>query len=282
MPSANRVRNFVFTLNNPPEDETTLPVRNDPRVRYLVYGRETAPTTGTRHLQGYVELSSQLSFAVARELVPGAHLEARRGTARQAQEYCKKDGDWHEQGECSNPGKRKDIDLAAEMVREGCSTRELAEAHPSTFVRYHKGFAALRAALAPVRSWVPDVKVYWGGTETGKTRRAYAESTAPFVWMPQMGKWFDGYEGQKDVIFDEFRGQLPFGMLLNLLDRYECRVEYKGGSCQFSPEQIIITSPKHPRDWYTDLTDNDKYEQLERRINKGIVHLLPPLANPGV
>ena len=280
MPSANRVRNVVFTLNNPPEDDTTLAIRNDPRVRYLVYGRETAPGTGTRHLQGYVEFSSQLSFASACDAIPGAHLEARRGTARQASDYCKKDGDYHEQGELSNPGKRKDIDLAAEMVREGCTTRELAEAHPATFVRYHKGFAALRSALAPVRDWVPDVTVYWGSTGVGKSRRAREETTAPYVWGPEMGKWFDGYESQEHVIMEEFRGQLPFGFMLRLLDRYECRVEYKGGSCQFSPRKIVITSTKHPRDWYSDLEGSDKLDQLLRRINCGIVELLPPLAPP--
>eukprot|EP00959_Pyramimonas_sp_CCMP1952_P383736 8041931-Pyramimonas_sp.AAC.2 len=35
------------------------------------------------------------------------------------------------------------------------------------------------------------------------------------------------------VIKEEFRGQLPFSMLMRLLDRYDCRVEFKGGSAQF-------------------------------------------------
>jgi len=273
MPAQNRVRNVCFTLNNPPQDDSQLAIRSDPRVRYLVYGRETAPTTGTRHLQGYVEFSAQLSFNVVRELLAGAHCEARRGSAQQAADYCKKEGDFHEQGEISNPGKRTDLQDACALVTSGGSLRRVAQDHPETFVRYHRGLAALRLLTQSRRSDPPTVTVLYGLTGTGKSRTAREMCEDPYVWGPEMGSWFDGYDAHTNVIFEEFRGQLPFGFVLRLLDRYDCQVQVKGGSAQFVATTIVITSPVHPREWYTQLADNDKLDQLMRRITE-VRHLV--------
>jgi len=56
-------------------------------------------------------------------------------------------------------------------------------------------------------------------------------------------------------------------MLLRLLDRYDCRVETKGATIQFVPTKIVITSPVHPRSWYSIFEhQEDKIDQLLRRI----------------
>ena len=52
-------------------------------------------------------------------------------------------------------------------------------------------------------------------------------------------------------------------MLLSLLDRYDCPVEYKGGTSEFCATRIILTSPKHPQDWYC----RDECSELMRRIS---------------
>lgn len=269
---ASQLRNFVFTLNNYAEP-IAFPALSDPRVRYLVYGKETAPGTGTPHLQGYVELDRRITFSVARELVPGAHIESRRGSAQQAADYCKKDGDFHEQGTITAPGTRTDLKAACALVTGGGSLRRVCEDHPETFVRYHRGLAALRLHLAAKRNTVPTVNVLYGLTGTGKSRTAREMTTDPYVWGPELGHWWDGYDMHTDVIMEEFRGQLPFGLLLRLLDRYDCQVQVKGGSMQFMATNIVITSPIHPRDWYTQLSDQDKYDQLARRITR-ITHMV--------
>jgi hypothetical protein len=152
------------------------------------------------------------------------------------------------------------------MVTGGSSLRDIAEAHPATYIRLHRGIGALRNVLGASRNAPPEVLVYWGLTGTGKSRRAREETVDPYVWGPEMGQWFDGYDQHTHCIFEEFRGQLPFGFLLRLLDRYDCRVQLKGGNCQFIASKIIITSPLHPRDWYQLTTDADRLDQLTRRI----------------
>lgn len=116
----------------------------------------------------------------------------------------------------------------------------------------------------------PVVKVLWGGTGTGKSWLARTEAGPDaWIWTPSMDKWFDGYEGQDHVILEEYRGQLPFGMLLSLLDRYSMRVPKKGSSQQWTPTHIWITSPVQPSEWYTTLTTVEgRLEQLTRRISE--------------
>lgn len=68
------------------------------------------------------------------------------------------------------------------------------------------------------------------------------------------------------MIIDEFYGWLRYSFLLQLLDRYPIRIEYKGGSVEFTSRRIILTSNKAPQDWY----DKDKfpYPPIERRLTK--------------
>ena len=74
------------------------------------------------------------------------------------------------------------------------------------------------------------------------------------------------------MIFEECRGQWPNGFLLSLTDRYDCRIQFKGGSCQFRATGIWFTTPTHPQDWHSDLMDGDEYTQLERRLSR-VIHL---------
>ena len=97
-----------------------------------------------------------------------------------------------------------------------------------------------------------------------------------YVWWPAQEKWFDGYEGHEKTLFEEYRGQMPFGHMLMLLDRYDARVQYKGGSMQFCSTKIAITSPLHPMLWYKkeDLQAQDRIDQLIRRIgNDNIINM---------
>ena len=153
------------------------------------------------------------------------------------------------------------------MIIQGKKMKEVALASPSTYVKFYKGLHAFKSIIMEPRNEVPEVTVIVGSTGSGKTRRAREMLTDYWMWNPQMNQWFDMYEGQKHVIFDEFRGQFPLGMTLSLLDRYECKVQYKGGCMEFVANKIVITSPKHPSEWYESI-GSDKIDQLMRRITE--------------
>lgn len=262
-----RIRNACITINNY-DDTTLLSIKGYSGIRYAIYGKEICPTTGTQHIQGYIEFNQSIRFSTLKKLIPTAHIEDRKGSAQQAADYCKKEGNYEEHGTISKQGKRNDIHEVVEMLQEGASIRETGLTYPVQYIRYHKGIEKFKALLIEPRDEEPDIIVYYGPSGTGKSRTARKETTNPYIHHPQQGVWFDGYEGQKDVIFEEFRGQFPYGMLLSLTDRYDCKVQFKGGMIEFCAIKIIFTSPTHPRDWYPSLEGTDKIDQLLRRIKK--------------
>lgn len=91
MPRSVQVLAFVFTLNNPGDQ----PLEFDPNiVKYAVWQLEEGNNTGTPHYQGYVELVRKRALSRLHQLIPclaRAHIESRRGTAKQARDYCMKE-----------------------------------------------------------------------------------------------------------------------------------------------------------------------------------------------
>jgi len=118
--------------------------------------------------------------------------------------------------------------------------------------------------LSPVET-VRECVVYWGSTGTGKSRTAWTEAGFDCYPKDPRTKFWDGYNGQKHVIFDEFRGVIDVANLLRWCDRYPVIVEIKGSSCFLVAEKIWFTSNLHPKDWYPDL-DPETLAALLRRL----------------
>lgn len=91
---------------------------------------------------------------------------------------------------------------------------------------------------------VPVVKWFWGPTGSGKTRKAMeSDSVCLMGGLP----WFDEYNDEETVIFDDFRREsLKFSLFLIYIDRYCKRVPIKGGFRKWNPAVIIITCPRMP------------------------------------
>jgi len=291
-------KNFVFTVNNyGSKDEAEQMVENwieTGKCHYMVVAFEVG-ASGTPHLQGYVELTKPpLKFRALMKypLFARAHIEKRLGTAQQASDYCKKGDQTHqewqdkgvnganygvnaailtEHGELKIQGRRTDLEQVYDAAKAGATTMEIIEENPAAYIRNFKGIEAVKDAMIKPRDHneATECICYYGPTGTGKTRKAVEDNPGAFIQGPGMKQWFDGYQGEKTVIFDEYRGQLPFGQLLKLMDRYAERVERKGGSCQFAGRLLIFTMPTHPRKLYPGLEERDgKMDQLRRRFNK--------------
>lgn len=153
MPTPRSTR-WCFTINNwTPDHEVKLRALD---IKYLVWGRETAPTTGTRHLQGFVIFNAPKRRGWLTENIGQAHFEPTRGTSTQAADYCKKDGDFEERGGLPNRGgQRTDIDNILQWLDEfiadngrAPSAREVALVQPKAILRY-RNFLELARLRAP-------------------------------------------------------------------------------------------------------------------------------------
>lgn len=253
----------MFTLNNyTAEDEQRL---RDLECKYIVWGREVGES-GTPHLQGYVAFTNPRTLRGASTAIPRAHLEPRRGTHEQARAYSTKDGDFEERGDPPRMGARSDISDFLGAVRGGASILALSEEHPVEYAKYHRAAAELRGQLGDQRSSKTRVEWYHGGTGTGKSRRAHEENDGAYWKDMSDGKWWDGYNGQEVVVFDDMRRDtFKFHELLRLFDRYPLRVQIKGGSTEFNSRKIIVTSSNPPELVYESRGDED-IAQLMRRI----------------
>lgn len=261
-----KARAYVFTINNPTDVDYMCVRALAEESKYLIYGKETGEE-GTFHLQGYVYFDNQRHFGVVKGFIPRAHMEAAKGSPQQNYEYCKKQGDFVEFGERPKHGKRNDIEEAKEIARTTSRMKDVVAASTSyqairvasEYLKYHE----------TPRDFKPEVRWYFGATGEGKTKLArewLKEDGEDVYTCLDEGKWWEGYDGHKSVLIDDFRKDFAkFHVMLRLLDRYEHRVEVKGGSRQLVARKIAITCPFHPRMVYETRED---IQQLLRRIDK--------------
>jgi len=90
--SNTRSRAFCFTWNNYPDEHQDL--LDELAYRYVVFGYEWAPATGTPHLQGYLYFDNARSHRSMCRALPGVHLTVARGSYLDNYKYCTKDGDF--------------------------------------------------------------------------------------------------------------------------------------------------------------------------------------------
>ena len=67
----------------------------------------------------------------------------------------KKEGDFFEKGEISKRGKRKDLDVLAELVIDGNNNRSIDKLNPVGYMKFNEHINALRSALIGPKNTKP-------------------------------------------------------------------------------------------------------------------------------
>ena len=275
-----RFRNICFTINNPLIEEIQYveslrdveAYRREKGVRYIIYQTEEAEDS-TRHIQGYCEFTTQLRRRAIQTILGGrVHIEGRRGTQKQAIDYCRKDDtrvDDESRGSGGTPKRlQKDsLKTVAEKIQEGHDLKELSNDYPVSFISHGPKIRSYALKLKGSRKTAPKIRIYFGKTGTGKSCRAMQQYPNAFwvPWPAKGGWWWSNYEGEEVVIFDEFRHQISLDEMLRLCDRYPYTVQEKGSSMNMVSTTLVFTTNIHPLEWYPNTAPSVK-RPLYRRL----------------
>ena len=224
--------------------------------------------SGTPHLQFSVTFKRTYSLAALKKLHGRVHWEFQHCV--QDNNYCRKrDSELIiDRDERKKKGERTDIAEVKELVRSTHSMSAVVDKATSVqSVRMAELWLKYNEPLRPIEP-APEIHWRWGKTGLGKTKYVY-DLHGESVYTPTSYKWWEGYDGHKVVLLDEFRANwCSFGQLLRLLDRYPYRVETKGGSRQIQATTFYITSCKHPKEVYDPyhFDAEERVDQLLRRL----------------
>lgn len=265
-----RTRGITWTLFNYEACVDNIKQYAKDECEYMIFGFEVCPTTNKKHLQGYLYYTNARTYPNKkwRETAPGVRDFISRGDPQSNYDYCSKLGDFWQYGELPKQGARTDWEQARSHLQAGTDITTVIEAQPQLLpcIRSLERFQQL--SLRPLNR---DVKVITliGGAGTGKTRWAYDQY--PNLYSKPDGPWFDGYSGQTTLLLDDYYGDIPYSQFLKILDRYPLHLPVKGGFIYAQYNTVIVTSNRHPDDWYP----NGYTTALQRRINILCIDSIP-------
>jgi len=284
-------RAWCFTINNPVK-KILFPDGLPEGVKYVIYQLEKG-AAGTPHLQGYIALTKPQRMGWLRKLTgktaenevfhvfDRAALIVAKGNADQNKTYCSKaegrlEGPWT-LGDVPKQGDRTDLrEAAASLMRDG----DIRAIDPAVFLKYASGCLKLAALAPPPRR--DDLKVITICGPTGIGKSYAIHDIFPDIFVVNMGNsglWWDGYTGQKAIMFEEFKGQVQLQKMLQILDPYPLRLEIKGGLIPGRFTVAFITSNYVPNKWYKNECGERDAEMaaLNRRLDVGDETAIPKI-----
>lgn len=245
------------------------------QLKFMAMGQETCPDTGTLHYQCYACFPSKIRLKTITRLFPGCHAEIMRGSMKQNEQYCSKEGTLIKYGTEPHQGQRSDLIGVKHKIDEGAKTMDLAEEdqHFAVIARYNKFFEKYEN----YRFWKkvkydytqPEVYIRVGEPGSGKTKYCYEYDRDLYRMPDKTLKWAGNYNHQSTVLFDDVKaGEIPpITTCLEITDRYPCELPVKGGFVAFKPKTIFFTSNHEPCVWWKDYNEQH-YRAFMRRVKK--------------
>ena len=279
---ANQFRNYILTVNNPvqTDEEFNEYLKTLQHIRYFTFQREIGEETGTQHFQLYIEFEVGKRFATIKEYFPTAHIESRKGSKKQARDYCQKDDtrmDGHnifEFGDFAENGERSDLNDIMEMIKGGASLKEVEAAYPSQYFRYYKNIEFLFNQYMQDKFCEIDrnikVTYIWGPPRAGKSRSIdKLHSRKNYYRVPKYKNPFDKYNYEPVLVLDEYAGQIDITYLNNLLDSLPCQLECRYNDKWAAWDTVyIISNLPFEKQYPYELPE--KREALKSRITEFI------------
>jgi len=264
MSDKQRNRGWVFTLNNYSEAEFEAIQLFE--CRYLCVGKETCPSSGTLHLQGYVEFDEAKSFSkVQKMLFKKAHIEPRMGTPKAASDYCKKEKNFFEKGDLPKQGKRSDLEAVVEAIKSGMNMKEIRDTFCIQWIKYEKGIRSLYEGLQEDRYERPTCVWLFGKGGVGKSFYPKNIHGVDNVFIKDEAKWWGKYDHEEAILIDDFDpAEWSYRRFLRLLDEGKYEGETKGGHITINSKFIYVSCEYPPEHYWQD----NKLDQVTTRFTE--------------
>lgn len=239
---------WCFTLNNYTPEDLDLLLALD--CCYIILGEEVAPTTGTPHLQGFVQFAKPgKTLTAVRKLAAHAHWTATKGSIDQNVAYCSKDGKFQERGIRPLSQKRKgDANLERwNVALTAAKENRISDIDADIQIRYHSSLLKIASAhqMPPAALTVScDAVNEWIFGPPGCYKSSIAHEDNPDHYLKDLSTWWTGYANQDTVIIDDMS---PFKKAL--ADDFKqwghhlpFPAQTKGGYLCIRPRKIVVTS----------------------------------------
>lgn len=259
-------KTWDITLNN--YKESDIKWLDSLEVNRMVVTEEVGDA-GTKHLQGRMTFKRAYRLSGLKKLNSRAHWEIT---------ICKEDFNYPLKVDSivvinknnSNQGHRTDLDNIKEDIKNGKSVEDIIMEKPVIYHQYGRTLEKIEDICnrSKIRKDMTEGIWIYGKTGVGKSHLAFADYDPEkcYLWVNDNG-WWDGYKGQDTVIMNDYRGEIPYNSLLQLIDKWPMKVRRRNREpMPFVSKKIIITSSLKPEEIYKHRSDEDSIEQLLRRL----------------
>ena len=302
-------RKWQITINNPLEhgftDDSIKALMSSVRGASLYWCmcHEEGDECETDHIHVFIFRNSPFTARQINNLFPNMHRETAFGTCAENRAYVLKDGEkfnkdesghydytdkkgkrhiginhsdtFYEYGQCpdEHQGKSTTSELVLQMIKQGASNEDILDICPSAYKDLEK--------IERVRSEFldADFKLNWRdlyvtyilcATGTGKNRSVMEKYGYENCYrVTDYNHPFDAYEGEDVIIFEEFRGGIKHGDMLNYLDGYPVRLPARYFNRQAAFTKVFFTTNIPPEEQYSKV-DVETRHAFWRRIHKVI------------
>ncbi len=291
-----RSRKWQLTINNPSEHgyphEQIKKNLGEMKTDYWCMCDEIGEN-GTYHTHIYLYSQNAISFSALKKRFQCAHIEKVKGTSQQNRDYIRKEGAYlgSEKKETNlaetfeeygtmpieRQGQSTTSAEVVQMVQDGASNAEIVAVFPSMFTKlqYLDNLRQTFRYEEQKDNW-RDVKVtyIYGPSRTGKTRYVMEKYGYSNVYRVTNYKHpFDGYNGQKVLLLEDFHSGLPLQELLDITEGYpvQLRSRYQDKVACFDEIYIISNLTKEQQYIDEQLHDPATYEAFLNRIHEELI-----------
>lgn len=288
-------RKYQLTINNPIDKGYThdkiKAVFDD--FKGLVYYCmcDEIGEQGTYHTHIFFICRNAVMFDTVKSRFYGAHIEKVLGSNEENYNYIRKIGEKYQDKVETNlsdtfeeygtlpPDRASNSSIDEEiyqLVKEGKSNFEILEIFPKAYTRIdkiNKTREIINSQIFEEKLRFVQVSYIWGKAGCGKTSYVMNKYGLKNVYrVTNYKNPFDGYKGQKVIVFEEFRSSIDIKDMLSYLDIYPldlpCR--YQDKIAQYDTVYIITNIPLEKQYIETQKFENETWQAFRRRIDEVI------------